>query len=211
MHSLWLLCRMQSAAQRQAKDRTAGRACQHLFRRITVYRMPSIIRTSESMALQHWHLVIRDGGVSKNQLDEKKWHKVKEKDRRREIIGRGMVGIMLCRLLHLPLHCFDSYYPLRHSTFFFFTFTSSCGNHLFAVRDTHALCVLALLFASTVNGLSLFRMLKRNKHSSCRPWMWKYFSIFTHLNTSSVPHTHTYTSAAVSGFAMDEKGYGETL
>lgn len=180
---------MQSAAQRQAKDRTAGRACQHLFRRITVYRMPSIIRTSESMALQHWHLVIRDGGVSKNQLDEKKWHKGERQEGGNNWPRDGRYHVMQAPAPPSPL--FWLLLPSASLALFFFTFTSSCGNHLFAVRDTHALCVLALLFASTVNVLSLFRMLKRNKHSSCRPWMWKYFSIFTHLNTSSVPHTHT--------------------
>lgn len=38
-----------------AEDRGTGRASQRLFRVIIVHRMPSIIRTSESMALQHQH------------------------------------------------------------------------------------------------------------------------------------------------------------
>lgn len=87
------LCRVQLVVQRQAEDRGTGpRACWHLFWCIIVYRVPSIISTSKSMALHHRRdsMPCNPRGRMKGELNpmDKRCVTQSERERKREQGGK---------------------------------------------------------------------------------------------------------------------------
>lgn len=133
----------------KAEDRVRGRTSLRLFRFIIACRKSSIIRTSESMALQHQHdskPCNTRGWIQGNTIWRGKnmlqWKGKKEGGERKTApCCSAAVWFSGLTTLHFPpLHLF---HPCDHSL------TSPCGTYLFAVRSsghTHALSVRPLLF-----------------------------------------------------------------